>query len=103
VAGKSIDLAHSIKHSNTSILVMVLRQRHQLIREAIQIKLYPNNMKKQDRFSLSRSLKQKIISKDKLITPLWNNSSLLGPLKNELISHFSLPTCMGLENVCIFS
>jgi hypothetical protein len=64
VARKSTNLAHCIKHSNTSILVTKLRQRHQLIREAIQIKLYPNNMKKQDRFSRGRSLKQMIICKD---------------------------------------
>jgi hypothetical protein len=36
---------------------MASRCRDWLIREAKQIKLYPNNMNKQNRFSLSRSLK----------------------------------------------
>lgn len=81
VAGKSIHLAHSIKHSNTSILVMELRQKHQFIWEAIQIKLYTNNMKKQGRFSLSRSLKQNIISKDKLLLHYKTTFLYLGPWK----------------------
>lgn len=98
-AGKSIHLAHSIKHSNTSILVMELRRRHQFIREAIQIELYPNNMKMQDRFSLSRSLKQKIISKDKLILHYKTIFLYLGPWKT---SWFLTSTCTGLENVNIF-
>jgi hypothetical protein len=42
---------------------MELRGRHQLIREATQIKLYPNNMKEQDRFSLCKSISRRLSPK----------------------------------------
>jgi hypothetical protein len=57
VAEHSINLGHCIQLQDTSILAKKLRCMDRIIREAIEIKLHPNNMNREDGFSLSRSWK----------------------------------------------
>jgi hypothetical protein len=57
VAEHSISLGHWLQLQNTSILVKKGRQMDQIIAEAIEIKLQPNNMNKEDGFFLCRASK----------------------------------------------
>jgi plasmid rolling circle replication initiator protein Rep len=49
----SINLDHKIQLKNTSILAKKSRQMDQIMREAVVIELNPNNMNREDGFSLS--------------------------------------------------
>jgi hypothetical protein len=57
VAEHSINLGHWIQLQNTSIWAKKLRWMDQIIREAIVIKLHPDNVNKEDGFSLSQARK----------------------------------------------
>jgi predicted GIY-YIG superfamily endonuclease len=52
-----INLGHETQLQNTSILVKKSRRMDQVIREAIEIELHPNNMNREDGFSLSQAWK----------------------------------------------
>jgi hypothetical protein len=56
-AEHSINLGHPIQLHNTSILVKKPRYMDRVIREAIEIDLHPNNVNREDGFSLSNSWK----------------------------------------------
>jgi hypothetical protein len=56
LAEHSINLGHCIQLHNTSILAKKLRYMdHIIIREAKEIELHPNNINRENGFSLSRS------------------------------------------------
>jgi hypothetical protein len=55
MAKHSISLGHRIQLQDTSILSSKFRYMYHIIREATEIELRPNNMNKEDGFSLSRS------------------------------------------------
>jgi hypothetical protein len=57
MAENTINLGHYMLLSKTSILAMKSRHRDHLIREAIWTELHPNNMNKENKFSLSSSWK----------------------------------------------
>jgi hypothetical protein len=57
VAEHSINLGHCMQLHNTSIVAKKSRYMDRIIREAIELKLHPNNINKEDSFSLSRSWK----------------------------------------------
>jgi hypothetical protein len=57
MAEHSINLGHPIQLPNTSILARKSRCIDQVIREEVEIEFYPNNMNKDDGFSLSKSWK----------------------------------------------
>jgi hypothetical protein len=57
VAEHSINLGHHIQLHNTSILAKKSRCMDRIIREAIRIELHPNNINREDGFSLSKSWK----------------------------------------------
>jgi beta-xylosidase len=53
VAEHNIKLGHRIQLQNTRILAKKLRQMDQVIREMIEIELHPDNMNREDDFSLN--------------------------------------------------
>jgi hypothetical protein len=53
VAEHSINLGHQIQLQNTSILAKQSRWMNWVIREVIKIELHPDNMNREDDFSLS--------------------------------------------------
>jgi hypothetical protein len=57
MAEHSIKLGHCIQLENTSILAKKPSYMDQMIREARKIKLYPNNMNREDGFCLGNSRK----------------------------------------------
>jgi hypothetical protein len=57
VAEHSISLGLRIQLQNTSILASKSRRMDRVIRETIEIELHPDNMNREDGFSLSRALK----------------------------------------------
>jgi hypothetical protein len=57
VAEHSINLDNCIQLQDISILAKIFRHISQIIRDATEINLYPNNMEREDGFSLSKSQK----------------------------------------------
>jgi hypothetical protein len=57
VVEHSISLGHQIQLQNTSFLAKKSRWMDRVIREATEIKLHPNNLNREDGFSLSRAWK----------------------------------------------
>jgi hypothetical protein len=55
IAEHSINLGHRIQLHNTSILAKKSRYMDHIIKEVIKIELHPNNINREDGFSLSRS------------------------------------------------
>jgi hypothetical protein len=53
---KKIDLGHRIQLQNTSILATKTQYMDRIIREAIEIELHPDNMNREVRFCLSKSV-----------------------------------------------
>jgi hypothetical protein len=49
----SINLGHQMQLESIIILAKKMRQTDQILREAIEIELHPNNMNRADGFSLS--------------------------------------------------
>jgi hypothetical protein len=54
VAEHSINLGHRIQLQNTTILSTKPRYMDCIIKEAIEIELHPNNMRREDGFCLSK-------------------------------------------------
>jgi hypothetical protein len=68
IAEHSKKLGHRIKSHTTSILAKKLRYVDHIIRETIEIELHPNNINRENGFSLSRSWKP-------LIHDLWEQKT----------------------------
>jgi hypothetical protein len=81
-AEHSINRGHWIQLQKTSILAKKLRWMDLIIREAIEIELHPNNMNREDGFSLSRAWKPLIRDlKERRQSLTRNQPCLVGPEK----------------------
>jgi hypothetical protein len=57
MAEHSINLGHDIQFKDTRVLATVSRRIEYINREAIEIKLHPSNMNREEGFSLIKSWK----------------------------------------------
>jgi hypothetical protein len=57
VAEHSINLGHQIQLQNTTVLVKEKRQMDQILRQVTEIEVKPDNMDREDGFSLSQTWK----------------------------------------------
>lgn len=93
----SFSLGHYILINNT-ILAKKFRNRDQLVREATKIKVHPDNMKREDGFSLadSGSLSSTWLKKRRSSFPSTNQ------FLQTSLEPFPLPSCRGPEQGRLF-